>query len=397
MLLGARHDGNPWTLALRGPLPANLRALTLHLGLPSPTLKAHVRLQWRDLERGGEWQGFEGPALPFLDPSPGLHRIEVRGLQPGGQASPVWAGSFLIQWPWWRRPWALLLWTLLLGTLIFAVHRLRLERIQHRNRELAALVAERTAALAVSEAREREASQAKSTFLANMSHELRTPLNAILLYAELIHGDAEEAGHADLSRDSGRILSSGRHLLSLINGILDLSKIEAGKMTLDLEDLSLPALLADVAHTLAPLAEQKGVALGVTIPDPDLHLRTDGLKLKQVLLNLVGNAVKFTERGSVELVALREEGGLRLEVRDTGIGLTPDQVARIFNAYEQADRTTVAKAGGTGLGLTISQKFVSLLGGRIEVESEPGRGATFRVLLPLVPPAPGPERPAPPG
>ena len=385
-LLLAFHPGeDPWRLDLPATFPPGTKGLHFRFGVPTPARGTHLRYYWQDLERGPEWHPFTDPALSFLDVSPGPHDLRVRCLEPGGNPSPEWRARVEILRPWWQRPTTLATWALLAAALAYALHRYRLHRIECRNRELAELVAQRTEALALSESRERSASQAKSTFLANMSHELRTPLNAILLYSELIHGDAEEAGATDLARDSGRILSSGRHLLSLINGILDLSKIEAGKMTLDLEDLSLRTLLDDVALTLTPLARQKGIALRLALEGPDIALRTDGLKLKQVLLNLGGNAFKFTNEGSVTLGARREGDHARIEVRDTGVGLSADQISRIFEAYEQADRTGSSRGGGTGLGLTISRKFMDLLGGHIQVESEPGRGTTFRVLLPIDP------------
>ena len=398
LLLGFRRGEEPWSLDLPTTFAPGTRSLQFQFGLASPGRASHVRLFWMDPTREEAWREFQGPTLTFLDPAPGPHELRIRGLEPGGKPSPEWRTRFEILRPWWRRPWALGLWALLGGGLAYLFHRLRLKRIETRNLELAHLVARRTEDLTASEARERAASQAKSVFLANMSHELRTPLNAILLYSELIHGDAEEAGNQDLARDSTRILSSGRHLLSLINGILDLSKIEAGKMSLDLEAVPLRRLFEDVRATLAPLAAQRENALDLDLLPGEPSLRTDALKLKQVLLNLVGNAVKFTERGHVTLAARLEGDHCRIEVRDTGVGLTPEQIDRIFQAYEQGDRTAMAKAGGTGLGLTISHRFITLMGGRIEVESQPGRGTTFRVVLPAPPPpppTPEPERPAP--
>ncbi|MBI3130113.1 MAG: hypothetical protein HYZ13_02030 [Acidobacteria bacterium] len=384
ILLGARVEEGPWSLALPKELPPGTRAFSLQIGIPTPARHAHLRFQWQDLERSREWHEFQGPDLTFLDPGAGPHRIRVRTLEPGDHASPEWMCTVVILRPWWQRPWALLLWGGLAVSLALILHRIRLHRIEGRNEELAALVAERTAALAASEEREREASRAKSAFLADMSHELRTPLNAILLYSELIRQDAEEAGHEGLTRDSGRILSSGRHLLSLINGILDLSKVEAGKMELHLEPVRLHPLFVEVVSTLSPLAQQRGNRLLLDL-DVDLECHTDLLKLKQVLINLAGNAIKFTEAGTITLAARREASGLQLEVRDTGVGLTSLQIARLFQAYEQASQGGASRAGGTGLGLTISKRFVELLGGHIEVTSEPGQGSTFHIHLPLAP------------
>lgn len=384
VLLGARVDEGPWTLTLPRELPPGTRAFSLQIGTPTPSRHAHLRYQWLDLERSGEWHEFQGPNLTFLDPGAGAHRIRVRTLEPGNHASPEWQCTVKVLRPWWQRAWALSLWTGLTLGLVLMVHRIRLHRIELRNEELAALVAERTAALAASEERERSASRAKSAFLADMSHELRTPLNAILLYSELIRQDAEEAGHASLTRDSGRILSSGRHLLSLINGILDLSKVEAGKMHLHLESVPLLPLIEEVISTLSPLAQQQQNRLELELEE-GLEFRTDLLKLKQVLINLAGNAIKFTERGTITLAGRREGDHIHLEVRDTGVGLTEDQIARLFQAYEQVPADSSARHGGTGLGLTISKRFVELLGGRIEVTSQPGVGSRFHIHLPTDP------------
>ncbi|HJV88914.1 MAG TPA: ATP-binding protein [Holophagaceae bacterium] len=395
-LLGARVGEAAWTLSLPRELPPDTRTFSLQIGIASPGRRDHLRYQWQDLERSGEWHQFEAPTLTFLDPSPGIHRIRVRALEPGDHPSPEWRYTVRVLRPWWQRGWALALWTGLAVALALWLHRARLRRIEARNEELAALVAERTAALAASEERERAASRAKSAFLADMSHELRTPLNAILLYSELIRQDAEEAGHESLTRDSDHIHASGRHLLSLINGILDLSKVEAGKMQLHLATVALRPLMQEVVDTLGPLAQQQEDHLLLELEE-ELSLHTDELKLKQVLINLAGNAIKFTEGGTVTLAATREAGGIHLQVQDTGVGLTPEQIDRLFQAYEQAPRGV--GAGGTGLGLTISKRFVELLGGRIEVTSEPGRGSTFHIHLPASrePVNPDPDSARPPG
>jgi signal transduction histidine kinase len=382
-LLGARVDDGDWSLALPSELPHGTRAFTLQVGLPSPARRAHLRFQWQDLERGGEWQEFEGPTLSFLDPGAGAHHIRVRALEPGDHPSPAWECIFHVLRPWWQRPWALGLWALLALGGVMAFNRFRFHRIQQRNRELAALVAQRTEALAASEARERAASRAKSSFLADMSHELRTPLNAILLYSELIHQDAEEAGQTDLARDSGRVLSSGRHLLSLINGILDLSKVEAGKMTVALEEVPLLPLFEEVVLTLEPLAREREDALELDLPDREVTWCTDPLKLRQVLINLAGNAIKFTAAGHVVLAARKEGAGLVIEVRDSGVGMSPEQTERLFRPYEQPTQERGYKAEGTGLGLTICRRFVELLQGTITVDSRPGVGTTFRIQLPI--------------
>ncbi len=230
------------------------------------------------------------------------------------------------------------------------------------------------------------ASQAKSTFLANMSHELRTPLNAIIGYSEMLAEEAGTAGHMELVTDLQKIQTAGRHLLDLINGVLDLSKIEAGKMKLYLETFDIARAVEEVAVTCETLVKKNGNRFEVNCPSDIGQLREDVTKVRQVLLNLLSNAAKFTENGVVSLDVrreLRRDGNwVFFQVRDTGIGMSREHIGHLFEAFSQADAGTVKKYGGTGLGLSISRKFCQLMGGDIEVESEPGRGSTFTVRLP---------------
>jgi PAS domain S-box-containing protein len=230
------------------------------------------------------------------------------------------------------------------------------------------------------------ASEAKSQFLASMSHELRTPLNAILGYSEMLQEDAGDAGQEDFVRDLEKIHSAGRHLLTLINDVLDLSKIEAGKMELHLETFEVRPALDSVATTVAPLVEQNANVLRLDLAEDLGAMRADGTRVRQVLLNLLSNASKFTERGTVTLRAERQAlpGGDQLvfAVTDTGIGMTPEQLGRLFQAFAQAEASTASKYGGTGLGLAISRKFCEMMGGEITVESIPEKGTTFTVRLP---------------
>jgi len=231
-----------------------------------------------------------------------------------------------------------------------------------------------------------EASQHKSQFLANMSHELRTPLNAIIGVSEMLREDAVE-----LSQDTeplDRVLGAGRHLLALINDILDLSKIEAGRMELQLESFSLPPLIADVVKTIEPLAAKNANQVVVKCDGVIGTLHADQMRLRQALLNLMSNANKFTERGSIAINARqdREDGRdcITIEVADTGIGMTPEQMGKLFQEFSQASSGTAAKYGGTGLGLVISKRFCQMMGGDITVESEPGRGSTFTIRVPRI-------------
>jgi predicted ATPase/signal transduction histidine kinase/DNA-binding response OmpR family regulator len=285
---------------------------------------------------------------------------------------------------------------LLYADLQAATEKLRIshEQLEEYNTTLEQKVALRTAELekAIMEAQEARteaetANQAKSAFLANMSHELRTPLNAIIGYSEMLQEEATDQGHAEFVPDLGKINSAGKHLLALINDILDLSKIEAGKMELYLETFNVAALIYEVAQTVKPLVEKNRNSLKVTCAPDAVLMHCDQTKLRQSLFNLLSNASKFTENGSIELEVWREgqehsTGRMFFRVRDTGIGISPEQVNRLFQAFTQADSSTARKYGGTGLGLAITKRFCQLMGGDITVESEPGSGSIFTITLP---------------
>ena len=236
------------------------------------------------------------------------------------------------------------------------------------------------------------ANSAKSDFLANMSHELRTPLNAIIGYSEMLEEDAVDRDAAEAVTDLRRIRAAGHHLLALINDVLDLSKIEAGKMELHLETFDLRAAIDAVASTVAPLIEKNGNTLALALDEDLGMMRADVTRVRQVLFNLLSNASKFTERGTITLAGSRRSDAgaewIELAVRDTGIGMTPEQLGRLFNAFAQAEASTASKYGGTGLGLVISKMFCEMMGGQITVTSESGVGTVFSVLLPAVVPEP---------
>ncbi|MCT7967425.1 PAS domain S-box protein [Laspinema sp. D1] len=236
------------------------------------------------------------------------------------------------------------------------------------------------------------ANEAKSMFLANMSHELRTPLNAIVGYSEILEEEAEDIGIPDFIPDLKKIQFAGKHLLSLINDILDLSKIEAGKMDIYLETFEIAPVIEAAMATIHPLVQKNGNHLQVDYP-PDLgQMYSDLNKVRQVLLNLLSNAAKFTENGTITLEVRRIShrgfppepplDWIEFRVIDTGIGMTSDQIKQIFNAFTQADPSTTRKYGGTGLGLAIAQRFCQMIGGAIAVSSELGSGSTFTVRLP---------------
>ena len=231
-----------------------------------------------------------------------------------------------------------------------------------------------------------DASRAKSAFLANMSHELRTPLNAIIGYSEMLQEELGARAASDLVPDVVKIHASGKHLLRLINDILDVSKIEAGKMDLLPEVFDAATLVRDVAATIRPLVESQANTLHVRCDEAIGPMKADLTRVRQVLLNLLSNASKFTQGGRVALeadrMAMNGASWVRFRVRDTGIGMTPEQLARLFKAFTQADVSTTRRYGGTGLGLVISRQLCQMMGGEVTVESEPRVGSTFTVLLP---------------
>ncbi|RJQ51926.1 MAG: response regulator [Desulfobacteraceae bacterium] len=246
------------------------------------------------------------------------------------------------------------------------------------------------------------ANREKSLFLAKMSHELRTPLNAIIGYSEMLEEEAEDLNQEDFIPDLQKIRGAGKHLLGLINDILDLSKIEAGKVDLFLETIDIAGMIRDVVNIIQPLVEKNENTFAVHCPDDIGAMRADRTKVRQSLFNLLSNACKFTTNGSIMLEVSREavngSAWVFFKVCDTGIGMSPEQLENLFKAFTQADASIASKYGGTGLGLTISQKFCHMMGGDIKVESAFGRGSTFTILLPAtvdskgVMPTAGPEK-----
>ncbi len=264
------------------------------------------------------------------------------------------------------------------GTRVFAVVQDVTDRREAEAKVQAALV----------EKLEAEAhNRAKTLFLANMSHELRTPLNAILGYSEMLAEEAATEGRATAAADLQKIQAAGRHLLGMINQVLDLSKIEAGRIDLQLEECAVRSVVEEVTATIEPLAAQNRNVLRVSVDLYGQVMRTDPMKVKQILINLLGNACKFTADGEISFICTHEaEAGrqwVRFTVRDTGIGMSADQLDRLFEPFVQADAATARTYGGTGLGLAISKRFVEMLGGEIGVDSMPQRGSTFTVRLPL--------------
>jgi len=254
-----------------------------------------------------------------------------------------------------------------------------------------------------------DASHAKSAFLANMSHELRTPLNAIIGYSEMIEEEMRDSGPDENIRDLQRIQAAGKHLLSLINDVLDLSKIEAGKMGINLETFDLQLIIEEIVTTLKLASEKNSNRLVVNLAHDKGSMHADVTKVRQILFNLLSNACKFTDHGTITLDVerqTRDKDWIIFRVTDTGIGMTPEQQFKLFQDFAQADSSIVRKYGGTGLGLAISSRYAQMMQGSIRVESRPGEGSTFIVELPATvtivtmdvipppaPPAPRQERP----
>ncbi|MEA5463422.1 ATP-binding response regulator [Leptothoe sp. PORK10 BA2] len=272
------------------------------------------------------------------------------------------------------------------------------EQLMELNRDLDSRVQDRTTKLmkAMEEAEEarvkaEDANRSKSEFLANMSHELRTPLNAIIGYSEMLEEEATDLGEEDFVPDLQKIQGAGKHLLGLINSVLDLSKIEAGRMELFLEDFSIQEMIRDIAGTIAPVAQKNNNHLSIFCPQDVGNLKADQTKLRQSLFNLLSNACKFTEDGNITLTVEQiptvdsstyDGPWFRFIVSDTGIGMKDDQIEKIFDAFTQADASTTRKYGGTGLGLAITKQFINMMGGDITVESVQGQGTTFALIIP---------------
>jgi signal transduction histidine kinase/ligand-binding sensor domain-containing protein/ActR/RegA family two-component response regulator len=367
----SRH-GNADLRAVMQPDDRDLRIVVRIMSFADP---ASYRYRFRLSDYDPDWvdQGSRGERI-FSALSPGHYVLEVQGANADGVWSPIRRVEILVQAPWWQRWWALACYVIALATLFWwaaYLYRLRLKR-RHDYQMIAQKreVAE-------------QASQAKSRFLANLGHEVRTPMTGVLGMSELLLStslDTNQQGQVQSIR------RAGEHLLRLVNDALDLARIEAGRLELDVVDFDLVALVDEVAALMRSLADRKGLTLRVDMtPDVQGGWHGDPTRIRQILLNLLGNAVKFTESGEVALsIEAAMPHGLRLVVSDTGPGLDAEQQQRLFRRFEQAEGArTASRYGGSGLGLAICEELALAMGGGIELHSELGEGTRFTVRLPL--------------
>ena len=382
--LSVRRDGAWHRLAgdSADPQPGD-RELHLRLSLLAFADPAGSRfMTWLEGHDSGWIEQVGIPERVWAGLSPGHHVIRARAMDADGNVSAEQRIDFVLPPPWWRSNAALVGWSALGLLLAWVVADAARRRLAHRRR-LRAAEHERRLAL--------QASEAKSRFLATLGHEVRTPMTGVLGMTELLLDHPLDPGQRERAQS---IRGAGEHLLRLLDDALDLARIEAGKLELEQAPFVVRELVAAVAGLVEPLARRRGLAFNCIVADDvPVALLGDAMRIRQVLLNLLGNAVKFTARGSVGLqVALAADGGVRWAVEDTGPGLQPSQVERLFRRFEQADGArTATRYGGSGLGLAICQELAAAMGGSISVDSEPGSGSRFEVHLPL------PAAQAPPG
>lgn len=275
-----------------------------------------------------------------------------------------------------------LLLSILGGTVLKFQVNAKTRELRQINREMERRIIERTGELAAAMAKAKESDRIKSAFLATMSHELRTPLNSIIGFTGIMLQELAGPLNPEQQKQMGMVQSSARHLLALINDVLDISKIEAGQIELSMTSFALRTSIHKAIALVAPLAEKKGIDLVHDLPDQTETITTDQRRFEQVILNLLNNAVKFTEKGHVRLSCRMENGYCLVSISDTGIGMRPEELPNLFQPFHQLDSGLTRKHEGTGLGLSICKKIIDMMGGAIEVESQPGQGSTFTVRIP---------------
>jgi signal transduction histidine kinase/CheY-like chemotaxis protein/ligand-binding sensor domain-containing protein len=329
----------------------------------------------------GSWTDTAERAVSFAGLGPGPHRLEIRShIRDAAVSSTIAATEFQMDPYWFETWWLRCLYLLAVASSAWGILRWRHRLLEGRNRELESAVRERTAELETERKRADEASEAKGRFLANMSHELRTPLNGVIGLSRLLEAMTVPPEAQEMVR---MIRSSGDALLRVVNDVLDFSKVEAGKLELEVAPFPLHQSLEESVGLFQLVAADKGLRLAcVLAPGLPAYVAGDDTRLRQVVLNLISNALKFTSAGEVVLSASAEplddsSYAITIEVRDSGIGIRPDQLPRLFSSFDQTDASINRRFGGTGLGLAISKRLVELMGGEIVVESQPGEGATF--------------------
>jgi len=357
---------------------------TLEIRYTAPVFRAPDRVRFRYRLSGFDERpvdaGTRRTAI-YTNLAPGRYAFEVAVSARGGPFGPSAAPLPVrvephLQQTWWFLALCAVAALAVLGGLLEA----RVRLLRARARELEEVVAERTRSLVLEKERTEEANRVKSQFLANVTHDLRTPLNAIIGYSDLLAEQAEEQGLHDFREDLGRIRQAAGHQLALVNDVLDLAKVEAGRLEVEAAPVDLAKLLSDLLATVEPMVRRNGNRLEREGLEAAGTLRTDATRLRQILLNLLSNAARHTSDGVVRLEAAREEGDVVLRVRDSGCGIPPEEIPGLFRAFSQARGGVTG--GGTGLGLAISQRLAVLLGGGISVESVPGKGSTFTLRLP---------------
>ena len=372
-----------------GTVPFSRHPITFDVSLLSLLRESQTRYQTQLVgldESPSPWTAERHKEYSSLPP--GRYVFRAWGRDGFGVVSGPVSVSFEMRPARWRSPAAYAAYTLAALLLGLLLHVARLGTLRRRNELLERRIAERSAELAekadrlrVSEEAAQEANRAKSEFLASMSHELRTPLNAIIGYAELVKEELQDEGDPSHVADLEKIHAAASHQLGLINSILDLAKVEAGRMELHIETFPVAALVDDVLAIVDPLVANHANTLTVAMPEDAGTMRTDRTKARQALLNLLSNAAKFTEKGSITLTVTGERGRLVFLVTDTGAGMTTEEMSRLFEPFSQASPAVFERYGGTGLGLAITKRFAEMLGGGVTVTSEVGKGSAFTLSL----------------